>query len=300
MTLKQLEAFYWAARCASFAIAAERLHLSISSLSKRIAELEESLGIALFDRSGHKAVLTDAGQRLLPQALALLESAAEIRSTLGVSEGLSGICAFGVGELSALTWLPRLIAEIRTQYPKLKLEPYIEVGAVLEDRIDKGEIDFAVIAGRSSRQNILSLSVVSAQFVWVASPALLNAAGTIDHALRQGVPLITLPPGAGTTRIIDDWLMMHDIAAVERINCNNWGAIAGLLIASVGVGILPQSWAEYFFKHKQLQPAVYEAPLAELHYAFQWRRGDPRPLIQSMRKLVTDVADFRLLGHLPL
>ena len=44
MTLKQLEAFYWAATCASFAVAAERLHLSVSSLSKRIAELEEALG----------------------------------------------------------------------------------------------------------------------------------------------------------------------------------------------------------------------------------------------------------------
>ena len=53
MTLKQLEAFYWAATCASFAVAAERLHLSVSSLSKRIAELEDALGRPLFDRSGH-------------------------------------------------------------------------------------------------------------------------------------------------------------------------------------------------------------------------------------------------------
>ena len=75
MTLKQLEAFYWAATCASFAVAAERLHLSVSSLSKRIAELEEALGQLLFDRSGHKAALTEAGQRLLPQAGDMLASA---------------------------------------------------------------------------------------------------------------------------------------------------------------------------------------------------------------------------------
>lgn len=68
MTLKQLEAFYWAATCASFAVAADRLHLSLSSLSKRIAELESALGLDLFDRSGHRAVLTAAGERLLPQA----------------------------------------------------------------------------------------------------------------------------------------------------------------------------------------------------------------------------------------
>ncbi|CPJ43778.1 LysR family transcriptional regulator [Bordetella pertussis] len=75
MTLKQLEAFYWAATCASFAVAADRLHLSLSSLSKRIAELESALGLDLFDRSGHRAVLTAAGERLLPQARDLLASA---------------------------------------------------------------------------------------------------------------------------------------------------------------------------------------------------------------------------------
>ncbi|POM21335.1 hypothetical protein CSX04_02771 [Burkholderia cepacia] len=40
-TLKQLDAFYWAATCANFSTAAQRLHLSVSSLSKRINELEQ-------------------------------------------------------------------------------------------------------------------------------------------------------------------------------------------------------------------------------------------------------------------
>ena len=61
MTLKQLEAFYWAATCVNFTVAAERVHLSVSSLSKRIAELEASLGVDLFDRSGRSAKLTAQG-----------------------------------------------------------------------------------------------------------------------------------------------------------------------------------------------------------------------------------------------
>ncbi|WP_348752274.1 LysR family transcriptional regulator, partial [uncultured Aquincola sp.] len=83
MTLKQLEAFYWAATCSSFAMAAERVHLSVSSLSKRIAELEASLGQPLFDRSGRQAALTEAGQRLLPQAGALLQQADALRQDIG-------------------------------------------------------------------------------------------------------------------------------------------------------------------------------------------------------------------------
>lgn len=51
MTLKQIEAFYWAAKLGSFAIAAQRLQVTQSSLSKRVAELEESVGALLFDRT---------------------------------------------------------------------------------------------------------------------------------------------------------------------------------------------------------------------------------------------------------
>ena len=79
MTLKQIEAFYWAATLASFSLAAERLCLSQSSLSKRLGELETQLGKILFDRSGHRAVLTTAGQTLLPQARKLLRVADEVR-----------------------------------------------------------------------------------------------------------------------------------------------------------------------------------------------------------------------------
>ena len=298
MTLKQLEAFYWAATCANFAVAAQRLHLSVSSLSKRIAELEESLQQPLFDRSGHKATLTDAGQQLLPKARDLLESASALRKAFTGSEGLSGRCHFGVGELSALTWLPRFIAEARKAHPRLVLEPYVDVGAVLEHKVDKGELDFAVIAGRSSRQTILSQPITQAHFVWMASPSLTGRVASMSASLVDSHPLISLPPGAGTTRIIDDWLLSQGITTEERIFCNNWGAIAGMLIEGVGVGILPQGWAGKLVKRKQLRVMKSEPELAPLAYSFQWRRDEVRPVIAQMRNLTGRVVDFSVSGNL--
>ncbi|CAK0590253.1 LysR family transcriptional regulator [Burkholderia pseudomallei] len=102
-TLKQLDAFYWAATCANFSTAAQRLHLSISSLSKRINELEQAVGRTLFDRSGHRAVLTEDGVALLPAAVRVLESVAALQDAFAGEKGLSGRLRFGVGELSALT-----------------------------------------------------------------------------------------------------------------------------------------------------------------------------------------------------
>jgi DNA-binding transcriptional LysR family regulator len=299
MTFKQLEAFYWAATCANFAIAAERLHLSVSSLSKRVAELEESLGVALFDRSGHRAALTEAGQGLLPRALELLDAAASIRHTFAPNAGLVGRCAFGVGELSAMTWLPRFIAQVRATYPKLVLEPYVDVGAVLEARVDNGELDFAIIAGRSSRQTVLSQPITQAQFVWMGAPTLVEQYQDLPDMLRNRQPIIALPPAAGTTRLIDDWLLAHRIAAVERISCNNWGAIAGMLVASVGVGILPEGWARKLVRANQLCILTEKHALTPLTYSFQWRRGDSRPLVNQMLAQAASVADFYADALLP-
>jgi len=292
ITFKQLEAFYWAATCANFAIAAQRLHLSVSSLSKRIAELEQALGVTLFDRSGHRAILTDAGHGLLPRALEVIDAVADIHRGFTPDADLQGRCVFGVGELSALTWLPHFVARVRLDHPRLEIEPHVHVGAVLEAQVDSGEIDFAVIAGRSSRQTILSQSIIHAQFVWVASPALAGKKKSLTDLLMQGQPIIALPSSAGTTRLIDDWLLHHHIASVARLSCNNWGAIAGMLIASIGVGILPTGWADKLVAQKQLCKLAEDSLLTPLPYSFQWRRGDARPLIDRMRHLVTQTANF--------
>ncbi|MBO9328689.1 LysR family transcriptional regulator [Achromobacter xylosoxidans] len=298
MTLKQLEAFYWAATCASFAVAAERLHLSVSSLSKRIAELEQALGQPLFDRSGHKAVLTDAGQRLLPQAGELLAAAERVRASLAQSPGLRGRCRFGVGELSALTWLPRLIRGVRSAYPELVLEPYVDIGQVLEQRVADGELDFAVIAGRSSRPGIASAPIGQAEFCWTAAPAALDGATRMSPELLARLPLVTLPAGAGTTRIIDDWLAGRD-AGGERLCCNNWGAVVGLLIEGTGVGLLPSHWARKLQDEGSLRVLDCEPALAALPYAFQYRRDDARPLVASLREQVQACVDFAAPCRIP-
>jgi DNA-binding transcriptional LysR family regulator len=293
-TLKQLEAFYCAATCANFATAAERLHLSVSSLSKRIFELEQALGHTVFDRSGHKAVLTSNGERLLQPTLVVLDAIAALQGVFATEAGLSGRCSFGVGELSALTWLPKFIARIRALHPGLRVEPYVDVGAVLERRVEKGELDFAIIAGRSSRSSVLSQPVGVAQFAWMASPAVAGSAKTLTPTLLQRFPLITLPPGAGTTRLLDDWLLGQGVTAQSKIECNNWIAIAGMLREGLGIGFLPESWATASSAARPLQLLESRPSLAPLHYAFQWRRDDKRTMIGLMRTLVTECVDFSI------
>ncbi|KRD48204.1 LysR family transcriptional regulator [Acidovorax sp. Root275] len=287
-SFKQLEAFWWAANCANFVTAAERVHLSVSSLSKRITELESTLGQPLFDRSGHRAVLTEAGERLLPAALGVLNAMAALGHALEAGRELTGRCRFGTGDLSALTWLPAFVAMARRTHPGLALEPCVDVGEVLGRRLDDGELDFAVIAGRASRSTLLSQPVGAAHFAWAVSPSLPGAGRLGAKALLQQHPLVTLPPGAGTTRLLDDWLLAQGVTVREHILCNSLGAVAGMLRAGVGVGFLPSGWV----RPLGLRAVGGRNPLAPLQYTFQWRRGDARALIPAMQRLAQAQVDF--------
>lgn len=290
-TFKQLEAFYWAATCSNFATAAERLHLSVSSLSKRLHELELALGRTLFDRSGHRAVLTQDGTRLLPTVLRVLESVASIQTTFSQDAGFTGRLRFGVGELSAMTWLPRFVGHLSREQSQLQLEPHVDVGAVLEAMLDAGELDFAVVAGRSTRSSIVSHPVTEARFRWMASPHIVGRQRTLTPAMFAEHALITLPIGSGITRILDEWLLARGIHDVRYITCNNWYAVAGMLREGIGIGILSTSWESA--THGEALVRLESRPaLSPLPYAFQWRRGDTRAVIPAMLTLVRQHASF--------
>ena len=296
MTLKQLEAFYWAATCLNFSVAADRVHLSVSSLSKRIAELEASLGVQLFDRSGRAAELTPQGEQLLPRIRELLHGAAQLREAAGRSVGLQGRCRIGFGELSGLTWLLQRVAEL---HPDLQLEPHTDIGQVLEQRIVDGELDCVVIAGPSSRSSLAFEQVAQVRFVWAASDDFIARAGTgLPRRLVREQLLIALPTGSGATRTLDDWLGRHGLAVERRLSCNSWGAVVGMVVDGLGFTYMPEQWALALQQRGRLRvldgsaEAAKHSALAPLTYTVQWRRDDARPLITEMREIIRSVIDF--------
>lgn len=292
MTLKQLEAFYWAATCSTFAMAAERVHLSVSSLSKRIAELEASLGQRLFNRAGHRAALTEAGTRLLPLASALLQQADRLQQDMGSTIGLRGPRRLGVGELTALTWLPRLVAALGVAHPALEVSVHVDVGAALAERLDKGELDVAVIAGPASRSALTSLPLAHARFTWCAGPELAARLPRMDADALLRCALVTLPQGSGVTHLLDDWLRRADARAARRLVCNHWGAIVGMLAQGSGIGLLPEGWAQALCARGVVHILTSPVPLGSLDYALHSRRDDLRPLVGMLQGLAKQHVDF--------
>jgi DNA-binding transcriptional LysR family regulator len=126
----------------------------------------------------------------------------------------------------------------------------------------------------------------------VAAPAIVHGMGTLTPELLQSVPLVTLPSGAGTTRILDDWLLARGITLERRIVCNSWAAVAGMLREGLGIGFLPAGWAAYGSPAQTLLVLDSSPALACLPYALQWRRDDQRALITQMRDLLLECVDF--------
>jgi len=292
MTLKQLEAFYWAATCKNFAIAANRLNISVSSLSKRIGELETSIGADLFSRSARSATLTALGEQLVPHAKDLLRNTDQFMQQASNNLTYSGRCRFGAGELTSITWMPRLIEEIQRAHPNLLVEPYVGVGELVERGLEDGDLDFAVIAGPSSRASIASHLIGSADFEWVASSRAVPDPAAVTPADLPGLTLITQPQSSGVIRMLDDWLTEQGVSPGRTQCCNSWGAIAGMLRQGLGLGFLPTAWARILIQRGDLHRLPGMAPLRPLPYTFQWRRDDTRPMLESLRTLAQDTLDF--------
>jgi DNA-binding transcriptional LysR family regulator len=172
------------------------------------------------------------------------------------------------------------------------------VRRALDERLRNGELDCAVIDGRSAHASISSQTIGQANFVWVAAPALVGQTASSQDKLLQQHPVVTLPTGAGTTGLLDEWLMARDIDIAHRLTCNSWGAIAGLLIEGIGIGFLPESWARSLSRRGDLRVLQASLALSPLTYTFQKRCNDERPLLVAMLAAVRASADFTVRPRL--
>src|SRR5437868_10911101 len=115
-------------RKGSFAAAAEDLHRVPSAITYSVRQLEESLGIEVFDRRGHRAVLTQAGRELLSEGRKLLQAAADIECRVQqVAKGWESELRIAVDTVIAMDQLYALVAEFFEQRTGTRLRIAHEV-----------------------------------------------------------------------------------------------------------------------------------------------------------------------------
>jgi LysR family hydrogen peroxide-inducible transcriptional activator len=146
-TVRQLQYFTALAEAGHFGKAAEACHVSQSALSSAIAELEETLGAQLVDRTNRQVTITSIGQRIAVQArLCLQDIESLVELAQGVREPLSGELRLGIIPTIAPFILPQVLPKLRRKYPKLQL--YLSEGQTdhIYRQLMEGELDVILLA----------------------------------------------------------------------------------------------------------------------------------------------------------
>jgi LysR family hydrogen peroxide-inducible transcriptional activator len=146
-TLRQLRFLVALADRRHFGQAAEACFVSQSTLSAAIQELEEALGVVLFDRTRRSVAPTGIGLEIAERARAILRQAEDLVDTaFAAHDPLSGPLRLGVIPTIGPFLLPRVLPKLREAAPELKLYLREEQTARLLDRLEAGQLDAAVLA----------------------------------------------------------------------------------------------------------------------------------------------------------
>ncbi len=140
-----LRYFLEVARAGSVNQAAQRLHVAASAVSRQLGKLEDSLGVALFERLARGMALTEAGARLLAHATAHDAQAAELVDQL---QGLSAQGALRVRvactEGFAASFMPLVISTFRQTHPQVQLQLLVAVPQDVSALVLRGDVDLAL------------------------------------------------------------------------------------------------------------------------------------------------------------
>lgn len=145
MELRVLRYFLVTAREKNITRAADILHITQPTLSRQLAQLEEELGVQLFERGPHKFVLTTHGEILLRRAgeIAELVSITEKEVTED-DKAVNGTISIAAGEVESVHLLADLMKGFKAKYPAVNFELYAGNAALIGERVDRGLTDLAL------------------------------------------------------------------------------------------------------------------------------------------------------------
>ena len=117
-----------------------------SALSRRIRDLEQDLGVALFYRNGRGVVVTEAGETFLARARSILSDVAQIRQDLNATQTtLQGVVTLGVPPSVGLVLLAPLLSQIRSDYPGIQMRVLEGFSGYVAEWLASGRVDLAVL-----------------------------------------------------------------------------------------------------------------------------------------------------------
>lgn len=295
MTFKQLEALYWIARLGGFAQAANQLHTSQSAISKRVHELEQLFDTELFDRSQRTARLTDKGEEMFVLAKKLLDQRDAAVEQFGKPGVVERRIRIGVTELTAMTWLPRLVGLIQQHYPKVILEPDVDDSLQLRDKLLADELDVVIVPHTFADSRMQSKVIGRVKSAWMCKPGVIPSAaatGTVRlHDLARHRMLVQ-GNNSGTGRAYDAWMKDQGVQPANAIVVSNLVALTGLTVSGLGVSYLPRECLAPLVDAGMLEVIDVTPALPVVRYVAMHKGEHRSALTSSIVMLAQACCDF--------
>ncbi|WP_434623463.1 LysR family transcriptional regulator [Azospirillum sp. B2RO_4] len=238
LDLKSLETFIWTMRLGGFRRAAERLNTTQPAVSARIAQLQDELGVVLFERVGRRVAPTPQAMVLLTYAEKMMALRSELLTAVADRSAIRGVIRLGVAETVVHTWLSQLIERLNALYPAVSLEIEVETSPSLRDALARHELDVAVMLASYTDVRFRAIPVGNYPLGWVASPALSLPAEPVSLADLAAWPIITFSRTTQPYGVIRE--MFSSIGLPVRMFGNSsLASVVRMAVDAVGVSVIP-------------------------------------------------------------
>jgi DNA-binding transcriptional LysR family regulator len=283
-TLAQLEAFYWVGRLGGFHAAARHLHLTQPTISARVAELESTIGVQLFDRARQRATLTHQGSQILVSVERMLRISDEIAHSGNAPGELRGLLRLGAVESVALFTLPILLPRLRATYPELKIELTLDIGSILNRKLNSRELDVAILTDAQLGESIVVERVGEIEYSWVASTDFeLPSRPLVPEDLRR-IPVLANPNPSTIFAVMTDWFRTGNVEPERVTMCNSLALMSRLVMAGFGLAILQPQILKAEIKSRKIRvvPSNPIVPPRTMLVAYYAHSSSYRPLIDMI------------------
>ncbi|MFO8046439.1 MAG: LysR family transcriptional regulator [Halomonas sp.] len=269
--------------------AAEREHLALAAVSKRISDLEALVGTPLLYRRSRGVQLTPAGQAFLHHARRILEDVERLHAELSeYGEGIRGHVRIHSNTSAIIAFLPQDLSAFTRDYPQIKLDLQERVSGEVIAAVRDGLADLGIFAGHVPAEDLQVMPYRSDRLVLVTPR---------DHPLadRQSLCLheaaafdfVGLQQDASLQSLLHEQASRVGRTLRMRIQVRSFDAICRMIHHGMGVGVLPE---------RTIYRDLRDLALCSIPLADDWAR---RELVIGMRRYETlPVTARHLVDHL--
>lgn len=238
LTLRQLRIFDAVARHLSYSRAAEALHLTQPAVSMQIKQLEDNVGLALFEQLGKKIYLTEPGREFQRHCQTILQQLQEAETMFADFKGMSGKLTICVAS-TASYFTPHLLAEFCKHHPKAQVSLKVTNREMLLQHLAANDMDMAIMGRPPEGLELDATPFMENRLVIIAPP---------DHSLAgaHNIPLSRLAEetflvreqGSGTRIAMERFFAEKGIHLTIGTEMSTNEAIKQAVQAGMGLGIL--------------------------------------------------------------